>query len=151
MRLPLAGQENKVRLLDLCTYFEQLIIITADILSPAISTFADGTAVAGQAFTLFCRVVLPEGLATRPLVVWFSPEGEVMVSGGELTVGNQQVVGNPSRLTTYMAQFSPVLTSHGGTYTCQATVSSPYGTIQQSVTAEHNVTVESKWVRQLEH
>ena len=116
----------------------------ADILSPTINTFDDGSTIAGQTFTLFCRIVLPEGLTTEPLVAWLSPEEEVLISEGELTVGNQQVVGNPSRLITYMAQFSPVLTSHAGIYTCQVTVTSPYGTIRQSVTSDHNVTVQSK-------
>lgn len=92
-------------------------------------------------------MVLPEGLTTVPQVAWLSPNGEVLMSEGELTVGNQQAVGNPSRLTTYMAQFSPVLTSHAGVYTCQATVSSAYGTIQQTVTSEHNMTVESKCIK----
>lgn len=66
------------------------------------------------------------------------------MSEGELAVGNQQVAGNPSRLTTYVALFSPVLTSHAGTYMCQTTLTSPYGTIQQTVTSEHHVTVGSK-------
>lgn len=89
-------------------------------------------------------MVLPEGLTTAPQVEWISPEGEALTSEGELTVGNQQVIGNPSRLTTYMAQFSPVLTSHAGIYTCLVTVTSVYGTIQESVTSMQNVTVESE-------
>ena len=115
-----------------------------DVFPPTISTFDDGTAVAGQTFTLFCRIVLPEGLVTVPMIEWISPEGEAMTSEGELTVGNQQVIGNPSRLTTYVAQFSPVLTSHAGIYTCQVTVTSAYGTIRESVATMHNVTVESE-------
>lgn len=54
------------------------------------------------------------------------------------------MIGNPSRLTTYSVQFSPLLTSHGGTYTCQATIGSPYQTIQQSTARAENVSVQSK-------
>ncbi len=104
----------------------------------------DGDPVAGQTFTLLCRVILPDGLTTEPQIAWLSPEGNTMMSEGELTVGNQLVIGNPSRVTTYMAQFSPLLTSHGGTYTCQATISSPFGTIQQSVSRAQNVSIESE-------
>ena len=117
-----------------------------DIPSPIITIVEEGTPVAGKTFTLFCRVILPDGLTAEPQISWLSPQGRVLVSEGELIVGNQVVIGNPSRLTTYMVQFSPVLTSHGGTYTCQTTVSSPYGTIEQSVTRAQNVTVESKWI-----
>lgn len=115
-----------------------------DLLPPTISTFEDGDSVAGQTLTLLCRVILPEGLITPPQIAWLSPQGSILTSEGELTVGNQELTGNPSRLSTYMVQFSSVLTSHGGTYTCQATVSSLYGTIQKSVFRMHNVSVQSK-------
>ena len=87
---------------------------------------------------------MPDGLETQPQIGWLSPEGETLTSAGGLTVGRQQVAGNPSRLTTYMVQFSPLLTSHGGMYTCQATISSPYGTIQQTEMTTQNVSVQSK-------
>ena len=118
---------------------------TADISPPTVSIFEDGSAVAGETFTLLCRVVLPDGLTTRPMVEWLSPEGNTLMSEGELTVGDQQVIGNPSRLTTYMAQFSPVMTSHGGTYTCQATVLSPQGTLQESSATTYNVSIQGDW------
>lgn len=54
------------------------------------------------------------------------------------------MIGNPSRLTTYSIQFSPLLTSHSGMYTCQATISSPYQTIQQSAAITENVSVQSE-------
>ncbi len=104
----------------------------------------DSTPVAGQTFTLLCTVILPGGLSTEPQITWLSPEESILTSEGALTVGNQPVIGNPSRLITYMIQFSPVSTSHGGTYTCRTTITSPFGTIHQSVSRAQNVTVESK-------
>ena len=108
------------------------------------TTFESGTAIAGQAFTLFCRVVLSEDVVRQPEITWLSPQGETLITEDELTVGLQEITGNPSRLTTYMAQFNPVMTSNAGNYICQATVYSPYGTIQRTVTNSHNVTVESE-------
>ena len=100
--------------------------------------------VAGQIFSLLCRVTTPDGLTSEPQIRWLSPQGNILSTGGELIVGNQPIIGNPSRLTTYSIQFSPLLTSHGGTYTCQATVSSPYQTVQQSTIRTANVSVQSK-------
>ena len=100
--------------------------------------------VAGQTFSLLCRVTIPDGQTLEPRITWHSPQGNILSSGGELIVGNQPIVGNPSRLTTYSIQFSPLLTSHGGTYACQATVSSPYQTMQQSTARAVNVSVQSK-------
>lgn len=121
-----------------------MLILLSEILPPSINIIIDGTSTAGQTFTLLCRVILPDGLTTQPQIVWLSPEEDVLTSEGELTVGNQLLIGNPSRVTTYVAQFSPLLTSHGGAYTCQATISSPFGTIRQSVTRVQNVSVLSK-------
>ena len=121
-------------------------IIFAAILQPTVNIMMDGTPTAGETFTLLCRVILPDGLATEPQIAWLSPQGNILISEGELTVGNQFVLGNPSRVTTYMVQFSPLLTSHGGTYTCRTTVSSPFGTILQTVTRTQNVSVQSKLV-----
>lgn len=117
-----------------------------DVLPPNINIIVDGMPIAGQAFSLLCRVRVPDGLTMEPQIMWVSPQGNILSSEGGVTVGNQPVIGNPSRLTTYTIQFSPLLTSHGGTYTCQATVNSPYQTIQQSASRTENVSVQSKIV-----
>lgn len=120
------------------------IFFLADVLPPDVNIIASGMSVAGQTFSLLCRVTTPDGLTSEPQIRWLSPQGNVLSSGGELIIGNQPIIGNPSRLTTYSIQFSPLLTSHGGAYTCQATVSSPYQTVQQSTTRTANVSVQSK-------
>lgn len=123
-----------------------MLFVFPDVLPPTISIVEEGVPMAGRTFTLLCRVVLPDGLTTQPQIAWLSPQGNTLTSEGEVTVGNQVVAGNPSRLTTYMVQFSPLLTSHGGMYTCLATLSSPYGTILQSATRTQNITVQSKLI-----
>ena len=124
------------------TDFDIIISLTA-LLPPNIMIVHDGNPIAGDTFTLLCTVILPDGLETEPQITWLSPLGNMLASEGELTVGYQRVIGNPSRVTTYMAQFSPVLTSHGGMYTCQATIRSLYSTIQQSVSRTQNISVQS--------
>ena len=98
----------------------------------------------GTSFTLLCSVTIPRGITTEPQVAWLSPDGNVLSSEGEVTVGNQPVIGNPSRLTTYIIQFSPLMTSHAGTYTCSVTLISPFGTIEVSATRSENVSVQGK-------
>ena len=119
-------------------------LVLADIPPPEVNIIADTTSVAGQAYSLLCRVTVPDGLMSEPQIVWRSPQGNILSSGGEIIVGNQPVLGNPSRLTTYSIQFSPLLTSHSGTYTCLATITSPCQTIQKSVSRTVNVSVKSK-------
>ena len=114
---------------------------------PDVNIITSGVSIAGQIYSLLCRVTAPEGLTSEPQVRWISPQGNTLSTGGELIVGNQPVIGNPSRLTTYSIQFSPLLTSHGGEYTCQATVSSPYQTVQQSTARTANLSVQSKKFR----
>ena len=121
-----------------------MIVVFIDILSPDVDIITDGTSIAGQIYTLLCRVTVPDGVTTEPLITWYSPQGSALLSGGELIVSNQPVIGNPSRLTTYSAQFSRLLTSHSGMYTCRATITSPYGTIQQSASRTANISIQSE-------
>lgn len=123
-----------------------LFIILADISPPTVSINAEGDSVAGETFTLVCRIVLPVGLSTEPQINWLSPQGDALISEGGVIVGTQPVIGNPSRLISYVLRFSQLLTSHAGPYTCQATVNSPHQTVQRSVSMTHNVSVASKQV-----
>ncbi len=100
--------------------------------------------VAGDSFTLLCSVTIPHGITTEPQLAWLSPDGNVVSSEGEVTVDNQPIIGNPSRLITYIIQFSPLMTSHAGTYTCLVTLISPFGTIEVSATRSENISVQSK-------
>ena len=87
----------------------------------------EGIPDAGASFSLLCSVTIPRGVTTEPQLAWLSPDGNVLSSEGDVTVGNQPIIGNPSRLTTYNIQFSPLMTSHAGTYTCLVTLISPFG------------------------
>lgn len=98
----------------------------------------------GSSFTLLCSVTIPHGITTEPQIAWLSPEGNVLTSEGDVTVEHQPIIGNPSRLTTYIMQFNPLLTSHAGTYTCLVTLTSPFGTINVSTARSENVSVQSK-------
>ena len=112
---------------------------------PDLSIFAsDATITPGEAYTLICRVAVQNGLMSSPQITWLNPNGQVLSSEGAITVEIQPVIGNPTRLTSYALTFSPLHTSHAGTYTCRATVVSRYGTMMQSASATANITVQSE-------
>ncbi len=68
---------------------------------------------AGQDYTLTCEVVVGEG---TPTLRWTGPGGETILEQS----------GTSLNLT-----FSPLLTSHGGEYTCQSTVG--VGAVERTV------------------
>ena len=102
--------------------------------------------VAGQLYTLLCTVTVQNGPISDPQITWLDPAGLPLSSQGVITITTQPVLDAPfeTRLTTYSLSFSPLYTSHGGQYTCQAIVTSPQQTLQETSSAAHNLTVESK-------
>lgn len=117
---------------------------TTAISPPDIEIFMDGTSSVEASFTLLCSVTLPSGITTEPQISWLSSEGDILTSEGDVTVGYQSIIGNPSRLTTYIIQFSPLGTSHAGMYTCLVTLTSPFGTIEVSSARSENITIQRK-------
>ena len=95
------------------------------LLGPFNVTITDsGISTAGQMYTLTCSVDVPG----TPSIQWQDSNGSDVTSGDGITV------------SAGVLTFNPLLTSHGGGYTCQATAE------MTSVirTAMWNVTVQSK-------
>ena len=70
---------------------------------------------AGDEIELTCNVTVPENLTVQPTVQW---------SGG--SVGSEGVTESATNhtgaISTRTLTFSPLLTSHGAQYTCQAEI-----------------------------
>ena len=99
-------------------------------------------ATAGERSAVTCTVTVVEGLIVNPSVVWLYANGSEIITGGEVTVGNPDVTG---RVTTLNLIFSPLHTSHGGEYTCRASVNIPEIDIADlHNTDDTNVTVTGK-------
>ena len=111
---------------------------------PEVSIISDGIPLAGEMYTLLCRVIVQEGSVSEADIIWLNPDGEPLTSEGEITVAIQPAIGNPTRLTTYALHFSPVYTSRGGIYTCQATVTSPFQTFQETGSATTSLSIRSR-------
>ena len=74
---------------------------------------------AGESYTLTCIVEVVEGLIVRPDVEWLDPDNNAVATGGDITVGSPQTSNTTTTLTLI---FNPLLTSHGGEYTCRANI-----------------------------
>ncbi len=79
----------------------------------------------GQDYTLTCEVAVGEG---TPTLQWTGPGGEAILEQTGTTF-------------TLNLNFSPLLTTNGGEYTCQSTVG--IGAVNR--TASTNITVQSEW------
>lgn len=92
--------------------------------------------VAGDNHTLTCSAITDDYLVVSPTLIWISIEDTVDIS--------QSMVVNGSALAL---NFQPLRTSHGGSYTCEATLDIPLAGISNLTSRNtENVTVQSKSV-----
>ena len=84
-----------------------------------VSITAGGNPTLGQSYTLTCNVSVASG-SGPPSVQWVGPGSSApIVTGGDFTV---------SSTTPYTLTINPLRQSHGGQYTCRATVGGDTGT-----------------------
>ena len=80
-------------------------------------TASSGSSIAGSVYSLVCAVKVVDGLVVVPDVVWMK-DGRVLVNGTNTSL-TWTVSGANSILNL---TFNPLRTSHGGQYTCNATI-----------------------------
>ena len=90
---------------------------------------------AGQSYNLTCTITL-ENATGSPTVEWLDPNSSSLHSSSDITVGDTSLAYCSTYTTTL--QFTTLRTSHGGQYSCQATL----GDVNN--TAAVNITVPSK-------
>ena len=82
--------------------------------------------VAGTSYTLTCTVTLGDGLSgMTPTVEWRDPSDMTITGDSRITVGG--VTGSGTIFTSTLS-FTPLQSSDGGVYTCEATSGSVTGT-----------------------
>ena len=94
-----------------------------------------GPIIAGLSHNLTCTVTL-ENTADTPTVEWLDHNNNPLTNNGGITVGDTVAVNCTTYTTTL--HFTTLHTSHGGQYSCQATL----GTVTNSKAM--NITVLSK-------
>ena len=98
-----------------------------------------GSFIAGLSYNLTCTVTL-ENTTGTPTVEWLDPNNSPLRSDSNITVGDTVTVSSFTYTTTL--QFTRLHISHGGHYSCQATL----GTLNS--TAVVNISVLSKNILQ---
>ena len=84
------------------------------------SITASGNPTLGQSYTLTCNVSIASGVTGNLIVQWVGPGSSApIVTGGDFTV---------SSTSPYTLTINPLRQSHGGQYTCRATVGGDNGT-----------------------
>ena len=107
---------------------------------PVVTTSSYGSTIAGSVYSLVCMVKVVDGLVVVPDVVWMK-DGGALVNGTNTTLTRTVSGGN----STLNLTFNPLLTSHGGQYTCVATISIPIISLYNvSNLSSVNTTVNSK-------
>ena len=78
-------------------------------------------------YTLVCTVRAIIGMNLPVRMEWVGPDGAVVGSEGNRTVGEVETQGT---LSTLSLSFHPVFSSDGGRYTCRAAITVPWMTRQ---------------------
>ena len=110
-----------------------------DLPDPVVTITGPNTGVAGESLQLTCTVSVVEYLVAQPTVQW---------SGGR--VGSEDVTESVTATSGVMSErsvtFSPLRTSHGAQYTCQAEVSISSINLVMTGSESRAVMVQSEWL-----
>ena len=102
-----------------------------------VTTSSYGNSIAGSVYSLVCTVKVDDRLVAVPDVVWMK-DGGVLVNGTNTTL--TRTVNSTLNLT-----FNPLLTSHGGQYTCVGTISVPQLSLSITNSSAVTVSVQSEF------
>ena len=97
-----------------------------------------------QPLSLTCTVTVVEYLIVCPQVEWIPPDGSVISSDGNPSVGGAPVVSGT--LSTCNITFTSLHTSHAGRYTCWAYLNIPNFAQSFNNSAINSVRVRCKFV-----
>ena len=115
---------------------------SAAIRAPLIDIHSGGTSTAGQPYTLSCTATVVENLVVPPRLEWLETDHDRRVVGSNnISVGIPVTTGTNTSLTF---TFVPLHTSHGGKYTCRATINIPAISLLSSGETDFVVVVKSK-------
>ena len=95
----------------------------------------------GHDFGLVCTVTMNVDLNADPTLCWLGPDESPVLSEHNITVGTPMVNDNVTSLALF---FTPLNSSHGGEYTCNAAISVPELSVTLSKSATSDFIVTSR-------
>ncbi len=99
------------------------IIVPDDWATVEVSNSSGQNALNNTEYTLVCAVRVIAGMNLPVRMEWVGPDGAVVGSEGNWTVGEVETQGTLSTLTL---SFHPVFVSDGGSYLCKAAITVPW-------------------------
>jgi hypothetical protein len=132
-----------IRIMEVSWYNCKSPTVPDDWASVEISNSTGQNALHNTDYALVCTVTTIPGMNFVPSVEWVGPDGGVVVSGGNINVGEVESQG---RVYTLTLSFSPVLTTDGGRYTCRGAIIVPWMNNQLlQILNLVNMPVTSEW------
>lgn len=125
------------------TFVLSLVLPPPDV---SIEVTGSSESIAGTTYSLMCRATVPTPLARPPNVTWVG----LNANDADISLTSNMVSGSESRLTL---TFSPLRTSHGDVYTCQAGFNTPefiLPDLNNAASTTVRVTVQSECFKTLE-
>ncbi len=83
---------------------------------PHVGISSSGSAIAGEMYAITCNVSLNQNLRQTPVMEWVGPSGLVLNDNSLENVS----LSTSSPSTTLTLLFTPLHTSHAGSYVCRA-------------------------------
>ena len=101
---------------------------------PRVAISPTGTLTAGKLFSFICTVTLADGGSlTEDLTVhWVTPDGINIDMDSDIGI----IIANSTLTHNRTLKFSPLRTSHGGQYTCNATTTAGSDTATETLTLQ---------------
>ena len=118
-------------------------IFILSIFFPAVSAIITmtGESTAGEELFLTCSLSVVM-LHNNSSIEWRKPDGETIRTGSGLIIGDAVTSGNTTNVTLH---FSPLRTSHGGSYSCYASIVNTLSMQTETVELLQAVTVQSEY------
>ncbi len=85
---------------------------------PQVRISSSGSTTAGEMYAVTCDVSLNQNLRQAPVIEWVGPSGLVLNDNSL----DDMLLSSSSLSTTLTLSFTPLHTSHGGSYICRAIV-----------------------------
>lgn len=112
----------------------------ADLPPPSVTVTSAHSPTAGQTHTLTCVSIVAEHLTERPVLEW------LFIDVLNDVIQSEQI-SSGSTVSNRMLTFAPLRTTHGGIYTCQASINiSRVNVREMKGSMNQSVIVQSKFV-----